>query len=572
MMRPMTRILSIIIVLFMVFTLMACQDKSDIATDTTAKKDEVTDNKNEENPGETDEVKAEGDMDEVFEIMWIPFGVPPEEEGLYPQTYLENKFNVKIELIQIDPQARDQQLGIMFATGVIPDFIQHNLPRLYEYVNQGFVREIPVEMIKKHMPTFNKWTMEMDDKLFEYSSIQGKNYGLPMPNENGKYVAPMIWRTDWLKAIGYDKAPQTLEEYEDAFYKFRNEDPNKSGKKDTYALTNPSDSATQNWFTPIFGAYGAIPGMWMLKGNQVVNGFAEDGTLEAVKLLNKWYKDGIIDLEWVTDMSADRSGGPGDIATKFANGRIGFIYHFGTGEYKWYDEPIDVVAAEVTGRWQQYNQGWPDSSWDEVYTAGDAPKGPGGQGVTKGGMVGNYAMFGANVSEKKMIRLLQMCEAITTDPETYLTGIGGEEGVHREAHKTEHSPIGITYKWSQNAIDEMDGKAPKNLTKIGSSSYFTPWVHWNKNVRFLWYADVLYERAVLSEQIATGPGYESPIKVPLPSVSEYPDLNKIIDEFIMKAILGEVGDVDSAYQDAVNKWMKAGGEQLIKEANELYNQ
>ena len=52
--------------------------------------------------------------------------------------------------------------------------------------------------------------------------------------------------------MGIDKIPETLEEAEEAFYAFANNDPYGDGKKNTYGLE-------QTGLQSIFGAYGGIP-------------------------------------------------------------------------------------------------------------------------------------------------------------------------------------------------------------------------------------------------------------------------------------------------------------------------
>ena len=48
-------------------------------------------------------------------------------------------------------------------------------------------------------------------------------------NYANKYHIASVWRDDWLKKVGIDKIPETLDEAETAFYKFRNDDPDGNG-------------------------------------------------------------------------------------------------------------------------------------------------------------------------------------------------------------------------------------------------------------------------------------------------------------------------------------------------------
>ena len=519
--------------------------------------------------------QADPGFEETLDILYV-YGsaTPPEEEGLYVEKYLEDKFNVNITYPYIDPQQKEQQLAVMFASGEVPDFLWVNdLATLTTYVDQGFIREIPLEKIQQLMPTYYQWTLEISENIFDYSNFDGKNYAFPKPNAAGHYVDPMVFRKDWLDKIGFEGTPTTLEDYEKVFYAFANEDPDGNGQKDTYALTAPGsaqNSGATNWFTPIFGAFGTIPGYYLEYEGKIVNGFEHPGYLPAVKLLAKWYADGVIDPEWLTDVGVDRTGGVGDIPTKFAEGRIGFLYDMSATEYKWSEERVDRVSAEIMSVWQAHND-WQNQTFETAWVMGDAPKGEMGQGTSKIGAVGEFAAIGALTDDAKMERILKMFEAITTDPETYVATLCGQEGVHHELEDCPASPTGKTAYWTDEFQAELNGEAEKNLSKIGTSSFFNPFFHWSDHIKFYYAGNILAERQELSDLYAKGPGYENLVKVKLPSEADYPDLPKVVDEFTMNAISGRFEDIDAEYQKTWEVWKSNGGDILSQEANELLN-
>lgn len=76
-----------------------------------------------------------------------------------------------------------------------------------------------------------------DPTAWNVAVVDGKNYGIPrIYGEGGSPFLP-AYNNEWLKNIGYDAPPTTLEELEDVLTKFRNDDPDQNGKKDTYGMS-----------------------------------------------------------------------------------------------------------------------------------------------------------------------------------------------------------------------------------------------------------------------------------------------------------------------------------------------
>ena len=99
------------------------------------------------------------------------------------------------------------------------------------------IASISVDEIKKYMPTYVKEVEEIDPHAWDVGMIDGKNYGVPRIWLNGAYGFIPTYNGEWLKAIGYDEPPTTLEQLEDVLTKFRNNDPDGNGKKDTYGMS-----------------------------------------------------------------------------------------------------------------------------------------------------------------------------------------------------------------------------------------------------------------------------------------------------------------------------------------------
>ena len=137
----------------------------------------------------------------------------------------------------------------------------------------------------------------------------------------------------------------TLAECEEVFYKMANEDPDGNGVKDTYALSNTG-------LLPIYGAFGAIPDRWVDDGEgNLIYGAVHPGMKDALTLLAKWYKDGLIDPEFVT---GENAGGHWSLSIPFENGVVGFS---SPGAFYQQTPDFDGPTNEETNEGSNFNFG-----------------------------------------------------------------------------------------------------------------------------------------------------------------------------------------------------------------------
>ena len=257
--------------------------------------------------------------DEKITIAWLAgHDTDAIPEGDTVVAWLEEKFNVDLDVWFIERENYDELLTARIAGGEVPDvFMLQDASQFSKWVKQGVAMELPLEVIQQCMPESYAWLIEYDPECFSNVSYNGKNYGLPRVNGDGYFNYAPFWRADWLAKFGYTdgKVPMTLEECEEVFYKFANEDPDGNGEKDTYALSNTG-------MNPIFGAFGALPDRWVDDGEgNLVFGAVYPGMKDALTLLAKWYADKLIDPEFIT---GENQGGYWALSVPFENGQIGF--------------------------------------------------------------------------------------------------------------------------------------------------------------------------------------------------------------------------------------------------------
>jgi putative aldouronate transport system substrate-binding protein len=470
--------------------------------------------------------------DEPIEIAWLSFNFPA-EDGSIGQKYIEEKFNVKIKNIRIDRANWKDQLNVRLASDELPDvWLLWGIADVNAYSGQNLLAELPIDEIKAKMPSLAKLVDDNNPAAWSNGLINGKNYGIPITNVDGIYPLLPYYNENWLKAIGYDAPPTTLEELEDVIYKFRNNDPDQNSKKDTYGLTGKGSLADLNQSFPyVFGAFDVQPQFWVEDGNGgLAYGMTTENAREAFKLLNKWFKDGVLDPEFIT---ADGN------KKEFENGLVGVKFD------QWnYQRP--TLRKQIKETDSTY---FPTIAGTQVA----APEYT-GHGMAWG-LTGNYMGMGVDVDKTpgKREKIYEILNAAYSDPEVMKYLNFGEEGVHHDLVN------GLPVIKTEMTADK--------LNNLGIGAYYGILSSKSLEGELLRYPteDLEWRKQVVKDI----PLMYDQVKFNIPSASQFPDIKNMESEYFIKFITGDV-DLDSGFDDFIGKWKKAGGEVLTKEVNEIY--
>lgn len=557
-MKSLKRILTLILIASMFIGLIACQSKdepgssgkdSDV-TDDSKKDDEKKDDENKEDENKEDDEEKDDDLiakfrpieGKKYEISWIAANNAIVEEDAELVKYFNEEFNVDIDVWGIDSAQWDEVLNLKFASQEIPDKLQiRGFVNLQKYYDQDFMTDLPEEVLKELAPNIYNTLEEEAPGIIKYGKIDGVLYGIPGYNTEARFRKPVIWRGDWLKNVGIEKIPETLEEFEEAFYKFVKEDPNKSGKADTYALSAGLDG--------IYGAFGYIPTHWAERDGKLVFGGVQPEMKDALALLSKWYKDGIIDPEFIT---GENKGGYWALSHAFLDGKIGYTNH---ADYYHWKEKVDEKDTGIVGHNIQELEKMNPEVIDEL-VFGQPPVGPNGdQKISQGNLVtGIFEGFGKQLEDEpdKIGKILEIYNYTVDTFENYVLGRQGFEGKQWEFVNDIPTRIDIYTD-------------AKELAKMGAMSNFNiiqPYKYTSKLSPYnaSWATEHGFDQNGTSNELLTT----------LPSQGKYKaELDKIYEETYISII---VGDKPIDYFDEfVETWNSAGGEILTKEANEWYS-
>ena len=479
--------------------------------------------------------------------------------------WMNEKFNVDLQPIFLDRSSYKELLTTRIIGGNIPDvFLLENAAQFSQFVGEEACLEIPMELIQEYMPNSYAWLMEYDPTCFENVSYAGKNYGLPRVNGDGFYNYAPFWRADWLAKFGYTdgKVPMTMEEVEEVFYKFANEDPDGNGQKETYALSNTG-------MLPIYGCFGAIPDRWVVgEDGKLVYGAVYPGMRDALELLAKWYKDGLIDPEFIT---GENQGGHWCLSVPFERGQIGFS---SSGAFYQLCPDFDGPTDEATGAGKNFQYGKTvrtfaaQTGYDKMvigynptgYTTKYDGKYANFQGGDSWGKTTSEAIvFSYKLADDpaKLVRILKIIEAIGSDYETWLR----------------------IFEWDLNivdpecfAYDELLGYVPVNGytrdTTYGDNHGNLFNTLQNPNFRAK-YDPAQYDWANKMPMFHTG-GY-SRVTLPITTESQpqyWSSLETLRETTYFQIITGE--KTIDAFDAFVKEWYQRGGQVITDEANEWY--
>ncbi|MEJ8304333.1 extracellular solute-binding protein [Saccharibacillus sacchari] len=459
----------------------------------------------------------------------------PEADNNFVQKYLEEKFDIKIKNVKFETETWKEQLGVLLASGDIPDIlaVDGTVGDMVQWADQGVIANISADEIKQYMPKYTADIESVDPEAWAAGSYNDKNWGVPKVWSNGATGFLPAYNGQWLTAIGYDQPPKNLEELEDVLTKFTFEDPDGNGKKDTYGMTGRGKDAQTQMFNSIFAAYGVNPYQFKLGADgKVEYGATTEEARSALKLLNKWYKAGIIDPEFITD-------GNGEIQTKFISLRTG-MFDTGMWHHLYADGYFGLVAA--------------DKGIDLV--PGSPLTGPdGNRYAMANGALQPPLFFGVQLEkdDAKRQKILELLEYVATDDTGYLTTLFGKEG---ETYDLQDGlPVlkdGVNAaEWGLSFYNPFGGKVSA-MEKYHFSPEKIEFRDTYTNIEGLNVLTDLMQSTVMSSKAQ----YEA-------------ILTTLQAQYYIKAITGEA-DTYKDFDDFKAQWINSGGQAELDEAQAIY--
>lgn len=495
--------------------------------------------------------KVEDNPRDKVEISWAGIPIcPTAKKGSWIQTEIEKRFNVELKPIFWDMNEYNQKRGMLFVSGQVPDVNWEADPMpLHKCIDQGVVLELPYELLMKYCPAYVRNVNSVAPESWFYTYYKGKNYGIPTISGTGSNSAKNgVWRMDWLRNVGIDKVPDNLDEMHDAFYKFRYGDPDRNGVADTFGLCPQTHWSLM--CNDVFCAYGILPYEFIIRNGKVTWGGIEPEAKQALALLHKWYKEGLIDPDFVSSGMK--------IFQSFMSGKLGYGYSTFLGY-----ESFDVTKLNsATAMLKKLSP-------NAELQASPPILGIHGKRMDRTWGAGAHCIwFSRKLAEKPeaVIRVLKIFEAFASDREFYLSGRLGKRGVHWDYDKNGVARILPPY-------DSTDADNTKEVRIGGISScfsYFNPSsLPYGQLKPFMSKEEVQFIDRYMNPDFAASNIFgKSDV---LPSAGKFiEDLRN----FQVVAYIEMIrGDKPLEYFDEfVKQWRKRGGDVLLNEAEQLYRE
>ena len=512
-----------------------------------------------------------GAAEKPMEISWIARLIGEIDDDNWCQNRIEEKFNVKLINVAI-PMTEGERLELLVTSGEFPDAAQFWVPSKYKLFEDGVTRSIPKAMIEKYAPLYTKLLIEKGTRGWFKNRVPGTEdeyFAMTCWQKMSGGLRELQFRLDWLENIGeapadaFDMYPDdekysgcyylspshpTIDWIEKVLFAFRDDDPDGNGKNDTIPLGFNNHPTVPD--EALMGMYGLRVGMNMMENGELTMPEVSNAYKEYLTKINSWFEAGLIDSEFmILDYKA--------ALVKWAEGNVGvWGWHAG------YMKPTQAT-------WTPLFDNHPGSKL--MVTA--PPKGPEGKFGTNGDIDtfdGGGYMFGKQVDDEKLAKILQIYDWVNFDPKEFVHQRYGEPGVHfdwfgepwnsgaklREGYPAYGGALGLRFytSYCHGTAEKALYSSQPGPNHIGTFFQTSP--NDTKFVITPYRFDPLGETKVNEINSKYGSA-----------------LNTIVQEFRFKAITGDL-DINKEWDAYVKKWLDSGGAGLIEVMKEglLYSE
>lgn len=238
--------------------------------------------------------------------VWIEGGADIDWEQNRFVKEIEEKSNIKLQIISTPLSDALQKRNLMLASGDYPDLILTDWPTVFTKsdIMQYGVKEGVLLPITDYI---DKYGNNMK-RIFEYNpsyrdrcvAPDGEIYGFARFSECYHCSAyPKIYlRQDWMDKLGL-KMPETTEELREVLRAFVNDDPNGNGKKDEIGMLGATTWNTMVEYALMGMSFQTVkPDFWLslgTDGKSVEFSPSTDAYREGLRYIKSLYDEGLID-------------------------------------------------------------------------------------------------------------------------------------------------------------------------------------------------------------------------------------------------------------------------------------
>lgn len=214
--------------------------------------------------------------------------------------YYENDLGIKVNYKwTVIGDQYEQRVNLALTSGDIPDVMTVNLRQLQQMIDADQVADL-TEAWDAFATEQTKEAMTADGTAsFDLATKDGKLYGIPLVVPVAETAHALFLREDWRQKLNLPE-PKTYADFEQIMYAFAQNNPKGDNSK-TYGLNITKDLYSNGFdITSFANMFHAYPNAWVDDGNgNVVYGSVQPEMKQALAALQKLYKDGLIDKEFM---------------------------------------------------------------------------------------------------------------------------------------------------------------------------------------------------------------------------------------------------------------------------------
>lgn len=429
--------------------------------------------------------------------------------------------NVQFELVSApkDDAEYSTKLKLAFASGDYPQVFASE----GNIFNTGIADLFESDVIRPLDDLLNKYGQNLKKMIpadaWKQVTYNGKIYGIPAVQHYGAHTRAIFVRKDWLDTLGLS-VPKTPDEFYNMLVAFRDQDPNKNGKKDEIPM------AARKGFSwmPVEGIFG-VGSTWVLENGELIPAWASANNKKSLAYERKLYDEGLVFKEALTTDNAK---------DKISAGLAGVYAHMPQDANVRADQ--NMIAIPWFGAEGVKEFGYQRNDVRRSYLITKAAKDP--------------------------AAIVKFFDWMMTPDAQKIFNFG----VEGRSHKIENGKV--VYDEANDPDKEIsaDGKSAKwrpyflKMVSPGAMTSEELSLFYGKNAGAMRTAMDIAEKAGVKDLV---PGLP-----PVPVYEKRPDLTKMYTDFRIKYIIGEKGpaDLDKLYQD----WKSRGGDEALKFVNDWY--
>ncbi|GAF65165.1 ABC transporter substrate-binding protein [Bacillus sp. TS-2] len=476
--------------------------------------------------GEVSSENNSGESDERYEItVMVPLHTA-EVPNDRIEKEMEKATGVDLTISWIPASTYDERVNTAFATDTLPHVLPIGQGTFVQF--KDAIQDDQFWEIGPYLDEFENLS-KLNEDILANQLVNDKLYSIYMGRPRSR--AGIIYRKDWADNLGLS-APTNTDELYEMIKAFTEENPNGTGNNDTLGLVDRT-TLTGGAFKTVSSWFGT-PNKWGKKDGELLPEFMFPEYKETLEYLKKIHSNGYVNQDFPVTSKNDQVG-------MMVNG-TGGVY-VGT-------------MGDVQSMYNDAKNLNPDVEFD-VHNYIEGPNGE--YGVFSNPGFGSLVLFpkSAIETEDELKKVLSFFDYLMT-PEGANLIIWGEEGEHYEVIDGKAS---ITEEYEN--LHDIEVK-PYSSFEIGEAA---------TNDRYEGFYS--YEpRAKAEELYIDNDQYliEDPTFT-LTSDTYLRDggrLDGIIEDATYNFIIGQIDE--SGFDSEVERWKNEGGDKVIAEYNEAYQQ